>query len=99
MAVRRWEGAPDVPTFRELGFDVVEGSMRGVGAPAGMPRPILDRLALSVHRTIENPEFKAAAAQQMLPLRYLGPDDYRAALLALKTQYEQLWAAHPWREQ
>jgi tripartite-type tricarboxylate transporter receptor subunit TctC len=99
MAVRRWEGAPDVPTFRELGFDVVEGSMRGVGAPAGMPRPILDRLALSVHRTIENPEFKAAAAQQMLPLRYLGPDDYRAALLALKAQYEQLWAAHPWREQ
>src|SRR5215210_2581419 len=33
MATARWEGAPDVPTFREQGFDVVEGSMRGVGAP------------------------------------------------------------------
>ncbi len=98
MAIRRWEGAPEVPTFRELGFDVVEGSMRGVGAPAGVPRPILDRLALAVHRTMENPEFLAAAAQQQLPLRYLGPDEYRTELLALKAQYERLWTEHPWRE-
>ena len=97
-AVRRWEGAPDVPTFRELGFDVVEGSMRGIGAPAGVPRPVLDRLALAVRRAVEDPEFRAAAAQQMLPLRYLGPDEYRAELLALKAHYERLWAAHPWRE-
>ena len=98
MATARWEGAPDVPTFRELGLDVVQGSLRGVGAPAGLPRPVLERLALSVRRTMEDPEFRAAAAQQALPLRYLGPDEYRAELLALKAEYERLWAAHPWRE-
>ncbi len=38
MAERRWEVAPDTPTFREQGFDIVEGSMRGVAAPAGVPR-------------------------------------------------------------
>ena len=98
MATARWEGAPEVPTFREQGFDVVESSMRGVGAPAGVPRPVLDRLALSVRRAVEHPEFKAAAAQQLLPLRYLGPDEYRVELAALKAGYERLWREHPWRE-
>ena len=98
MATARWEGAPEVPTFREQGFDVVESSIRGVGAPAGVPRPVLDRLALSVRRAVEHPEFKAAAAQQLLPLRFLGPDEYRTELLALKAGYERLWREHPWRE-
>ena len=98
MATARWEGAPEVPTFREQGFDIVESSMRGVGAPAGVPRPVLDRLALSVRRAVEHPEFKAAAAQQLLPLRFLGPDEYRTELAALKAGYERLWREHPWRE-
>ena len=98
MATQRWDGAAEVPTFRELGFDVVESSMRGVGAPAGVPRSVLDRLAGAVHRALEHPEFKVAAAQQLLPLRYLGPDEYRAELLALRLHYETLWREHPWRE-
>ena len=98
MARHRWEGAAEVPTFRELGFDVVESSLRGIGAPAGVPREALDRLALAVLRALDHPEFKAAAAQQLLPLRYLGPDDYRAELLSLKAGYERLWGEHPWKE-
>ena len=91
-------GCVSAACFAKQGFDVVESSMRGVGAPAGVPRPALDRLALSVRRAVEHPEFKAAAAQQLLPLRFLGPDEYRAELLALKAGYERLWREHPWRE-
>jgi tripartite-type tricarboxylate transporter receptor subunit TctC len=94
----RWPVTPDVPTMRELGFDVVEGSMRGIAAPAGVPRPVLDRLAQAVRRAVADPEFQAAAAQQSLPLRFLGPDEYRAELLALRDHYARLWAAHPWKE-
>jgi tripartite-type tricarboxylate transporter receptor subunit TctC len=98
MAERRWEEAPDVPTFREQGFDVVQGSMRGVAAPAGVPRDILDRLATAVQRTIETPEFRQLAAQQALPLRFLGPDAYRAELLTMREDLQRLWSAHPWKE-
>ncbi|WP_240757102.1 tripartite tricarboxylate transporter substrate binding protein [Roseicella aquatilis] len=98
LGPRRWEAMPEVPTARELGFEVVEGSMRGVVAPAGVPRPILDRLAGSVRRAVEDPEFQKAAQQQSLPLRFLGPDEYRAELLALRAGYEKLWAVHPWKE-
>jgi tripartite-type tricarboxylate transporter receptor subunit TctC len=66
--------APETPTFREQGFDIVEGSMRGVAAPAGLPREVLDRLVTSVRQAMENDEFRQLAAQQALPLRFLDPD-------------------------
>lgn len=98
MGERRWEKAPEVPTLRELGFDVVEGSMRGMAAPAGVPPAALERLALSIRRTVENPEFQAAAEQQGLPLRFLGPVEFARELGTLSAGYRALWAAHPWRE-
>jgi tripartite-type tricarboxylate transporter receptor subunit TctC len=98
MGETRWQPAAEVPTLREMGVDVVEGSMRGMAAPAGMPPEVLERLALSVRRTVDDPEFQALAAQQHLPLRFLAPDAYRAELLALRTRYEALWAQHPWKE-
>ena len=98
MAERRWEMAPDVPTFREQGIDIVEGSMRGVAGPAGLPRDVLDRLVAAAREAVENPEFKQLAAQQALPLRFLDPDAYRTELFAIRARLQTLWAAHPWRE-
>ena len=43
-------------------------------------------------------QWQAVATQLALPLRILGPDEYRAELVAMKTHYETLWAQHPWRE-
>lgn len=98
MAPARWSGAPEVPTFREQGFDLVEGSLRGLGAPAGVPRAVLEKLSAAVARVIADPEFQAAAAQQSLPLRYLGPEAYAAELARLGAGYAALWARHPWKE-
>jgi tripartite-type tricarboxylate transporter receptor subunit TctC len=98
MGTTRWPVMADVPTFREQGFDVVEGSMRGLAAPAGLPRPVLDRIVEAVRQAAADPEWQAVATQLSLPLRLLGPDEYRAELVAMRTQYEKLWAAHPWRE-
>jgi tripartite-type tricarboxylate transporter receptor subunit TctC len=98
MGATRWEPAAEVPTLKETGLDIVEGSMRGMAAPAGMPPAVLERLALSVRRTVEDAEFKRLAVQQNLPLRFLAPPEYAAELQALKARYEALWAQHPWRE-
>jgi tripartite-type tricarboxylate transporter receptor subunit TctC len=98
MAPQRWEGAPEVPTFREQGFDVVEGSMRGLAAPAGVPREILQRLAQIARQALADPEFVAGAAQLQLPLRYLDPDAYRAELKQMEEGFKALWARHPWRD-
>ena len=43
---------PDAPTMREVGFDVVTDSMLAVFAPAGTPKPILDRLNAEISKII-----------------------------------------------
>ena len=98
MAAARWAEAPDTPTFREQGFDVVQGSMRGLAAPAGMPAPALERLAAATRAVMEDPEFRRLASQQALPLRYLAPAEFRGVLLDLQEELQALWRAHPWKE-
>ena len=98
MALQRWDAAAEVPTFREQGFDVVEGSMRGIAAPAGVPAPIMERLGTALRQVVDNSEFRALAAQQQLPLRYLGPVEYAAELRAMQRSYQALWAQHPWKD-
>jgi tripartite-type tricarboxylate transporter receptor subunit TctC len=98
MGTTRWSVMADVPTFREQGFDVIEGSMRGLAAPAGLPRPVLDRIVDAARKAVADPEWQAVATQLALPLRILGPDEYRGELVAMKAHYETLWSRHPWRE-
>ena len=48
---------PDVPTFAELGFpDVVVEFGAGLLAPAGTPKPIIDKLYAEVSRILAMPE-------------------------------------------
>lgn len=94
----RWSAAAELPTFREQGIDIVQSSMRGVAAPVGMPAPVLARLAGAVEFALRDVDFLRSAAQQDLPLRYLGPEAYLAALRAMRDEYAALWAQHPWRE-
>ena len=83
---------------------VVHGATRAE-AIARLRRSLAEMVVDGIHTTlplhraiVEDPEFQKTVVQQNLPLRVLGPDAYRAELLALKAQYERLWAAHPWKE-
>ncbi|MBR0641925.1 Bug family tripartite tricarboxylate transporter substrate binding protein [Plastoroseomonas hellenica] len=55
---------PDIPTFREEGFaDLVVDGWSGIAAPAGTPRPILERLAQAVRETLATPEVQRRYAE------------------------------------
>ena len=47
----RVETLPDAPTFKESGYDIVGGAFRGVAAPKGTPREIVDILAKAFSET------------------------------------------------
>jgi tripartite-type tricarboxylate transporter receptor subunit TctC len=55
--------APDVPTFREQGFDVVVGSWRCLVAPKGVPEDRLRFLESNILTVLGDPEFQAKAKQ------------------------------------
>jgi len=43
-SAQRHSAFPDIPTFREQGFDLASDSWFGLSAPAGLPAPIVERL-------------------------------------------------------
>jgi tripartite-type tricarboxylate transporter receptor subunit TctC len=80
MAEERWPGAPDIPTFKEQGYDVIMGSNRGIGASAGIPSEVLDALENAVAKAVEDPEFVEAAQKQQLALSYQDAASFKASL-------------------
>jgi len=51
---------PEIPTFRELGYDVVLAATHYVGAPAGTPDPIINYLSEAFKKGFAEPAFVEA---------------------------------------
>lgn len=91
MTERRSPHLPDVPTFRELGYDVTSGSARGFSMPKDTPRPIAQTFADAVKQVMDSAEFKANAEKTAFPSDYQDPDTYAAYIKKLDAIYRPLW--------
>ncbi len=66
---------PDVPTFRELGVDWVDGAYRGIGVPRSTPPEARKRLS-DLWRSLNNdPEMKELAARSGFELVNVGVEE------------------------
>jgi len=70
----RMEVLSDVPTFKELGYDVVEGAYRGVAAPPGTPDEIVNKLADIFEKVMKDPEVKKKMDALGFKIEYMGPE-------------------------
>ena len=61
MAEKRHFMAPDVPTFKEQGINLVAGDWRAIFLPKGVPQGPRDFLEKVFFETMNDPEFQAAA--------------------------------------
>jgi tripartite-type tricarboxylate transporter receptor subunit TctC len=67
---------PDIPTFKEQGVDFSSwGALRAIAAPAGTPKDVINYLDGVFKKISEDPEFKKAMADLMLPIIYKGPEE------------------------
>ncbi|MCC2676915.1 MAG: tctC [Ramlibacter sp.] len=96
MSTGRTSLAPNVPTFKEQGYDIVMASLRGIGAPKGLPAPVREQLVNAIQKAAADPEFQAKAAGYFAPLRYLAPARYEAELKESEAGFKQLWTQMPW---
>ena len=65
MTEQRHPFIPDVPTFIEQGYkEFVMGNWTGIVAPAGTPKPVLNKLAVEVTRIIRSPEISKRLIDQ-----------------------------------
>jgi tripartite-type tricarboxylate transporter receptor subunit TctC len=98
MSEKRSTLAPNVPTFKEQGFNVIMASLRGVAAPKGLPPAVREQLVNAVQKAVADPEFQSKAAGYFAPLRYLPPAAYAAELKEGEAGFKQLWQAMPWTD-
>jgi len=58
-AEERYPDFPDVPTFKEQGYDLVWGQVKFLVAPKGTPMDVIQKLGDAVDAAIKSPEMKA----------------------------------------
>ena len=78
----RLKAYPDVPTLKDLGYNVGSPTLYGIAAPAGTPRAVVDTLYTAARKTAEKHGEAIAAGLAVLgaETRLLGPDEYAAYL-------------------
>jgi tripartite-type tricarboxylate transporter receptor subunit TctC len=79
--LRRARELPELPTLDELGlkgFDVA--SWFGISGPAGMPRPVVDKLAAVIAQVLATPALRQRIEAQGTEIFVLGPDAFAAYL-------------------
>ena len=75
----RSEALPQLATMAELGFaDFDLSTWYGISAPAGTPRPVVDRLAAVIAQVMKAPGTKDKFTKAGIELFHKGPDEYAA---------------------
>jgi tripartite-type tricarboxylate transporter receptor subunit TctC len=73
---KRLEMLPDLPTFKELGYEAEFYIWSGVFAPAATPAPVINRLREAVREAASSAEFKGTMEKVSTPVSYLDAPEF-----------------------
>jgi tripartite-type tricarboxylate transporter receptor subunit TctC len=69
---------PEVPTARELGFEVALDAWRGIAVPRGTPRQVITALESAIRRTVESSEFLRGSENLGVRPAFLPAEEFSA---------------------
>lgn len=98
MSAKRTSLSPDLPTFAEQGYPIEMSSLRGIGAPKGLPPDVRAALVKAIDQAARDPEFQKACVKYYAPLRYLDDKEFAQVLHKADADFRQLWKEMPWAE-
>lgn len=93
MSGKRSPFLPDVPTFKELGYDADWSATRGVGAPAGLAPEIVKSLTEALLKVINSTEHQEKAKQLGLVLEVIPSAEYK---VLMKQQEQRIKTMMGW---
>ena len=73
---KRLDKFPDAPTLKELGYDIVQNSPFGIGAPKGTPPEVVRRLHDAFKKAMEEPSYVAALGRYDMVPMYMSTEAY-----------------------
>ncbi|PIE54545.1 MAG: recombinase RecA [Dethiosulfovibrio peptidovorans] len=95
MTRKRRSYLAEIPTFLELGYNVLSDSSRGFAAPAGIPQAAMEKLLHAFNEVLKDPKFIKAAQGQLL-LDVLDDKLYGQYLNELKQKTDAAFKTAPW---
>jgi tripartite-type tricarboxylate transporter receptor subunit TctC len=81
---------PNVPTFKELGYDFVTEAVFMVAAPRGTPLPFVKKLDDALHKAMEEPEFIQLMENMGMEITYRNSADLKRYLEDADARAEKL---------
>jgi tripartite-type tricarboxylate transporter receptor subunit TctC len=90
-APRRLASYPDLPTFAELGYAVIQlRDWQGIVAPAGTPRDVIVRLDGELAKVIAMPDVKQRLEAVGMEVAGMGPEEFAAHIRRELRRWGQL---------
>ncbi|MEO8835917.1 MAG: tripartite tricarboxylate transporter substrate-binding protein, partial [Caldimonas sp.] len=86
---KRLPDHPDVPTFKELGYDMVSGVFRGVAVPKGTPEAERKRLSELFAKVNADATFRKKMTDAGYVLVDIPYEKMSAFMTAQRKQYEE----------
>jgi tripartite-type tricarboxylate transporter receptor subunit TctC len=77
---RRMRSFPDVPTFRDLGYDFINETVFMMAAPKGTPAPVIKKLDEAFKKAMEDPQFVKTITNLEFDVAYRNSADTKAYL-------------------
>jgi tripartite-type tricarboxylate transporter receptor subunit TctC len=68
---------PDVPTFKELGYDLVATNWFGLAGPAGLPKDIVEKMNREINAGMTTPENKESMRRQGMIAQPMDAEQFR----------------------
>lgn len=76
MSEERDPQLPDVPTFKEQGYDIISGSTRGLAVPKGTPADVVQKLREALKKVLEDPEYLKQVSDLGQSVNYMDANTY-----------------------
>ena len=91
MTAERYHLVPDVPTLKEKGYDIQNGSSRGYTAPKGIPAEAKKALLDAIQTMAKDPVFLDACEKRALPVDIKLDGDFMDHLKKGAEAYGEVW--------
>lgn len=81
---------PDIPTWKELGYNIEMIHPAGWVGPKGLPQPVVAKLHGAFKQAVESPQFKRVMKDLEFSIVYRGPEDLSVQMKELTEYYRKL---------
>jgi putative tricarboxylic transport membrane protein len=84
---RRFKNAPDIPTLKELGYNIVAATGRGFAMPPGVPKEAAATMEAALKRVYDSPAYKDYAERNMFEDAYLSSAEFAQQLVRQRVEH------------